>query len=70
VPIYEYRCSQCGQCFEVIHGASEKGSKIACPKCGASNPQRIMSAFSCGGGKGVESGAGPSCSPRPGSRFS
>ncbi len=70
MPIYEYRCSQCGECFEVILGVSEKDSKVTCPKCGANRPQRVMSAFSCGGAKGVESGAGSSCAPRPGGRFS
>ena len=70
MPIYEYQCSKCGGCFEMIHGASEKESKITCPKCGAADPQRIMSAFSCGGAKGVDSGAGTSCAPRPGGRFS
>ena len=70
MPIYEYQCSQCGHCFEKIHGISEKAAKIACPKCGAGNPRRMMSAFSRGGPQGSESGAGSSCAPRPGSRFS
>jgi putative FmdB family regulatory protein len=70
MPIYEYRCSQCAHQFERIQGASDKDSKITCPKCGAANPQRMMSAFSCGGPKIGESGAGSSCAPGPGSRFS
>jgi len=70
VPIYEYRCSRCGECFERIQGVAEKDSPLACPKCGADRPERILSAFSCGGGRGMESGAGSSCAPRPGSRFS
>ena len=70
VPIYEYQCSKCGNCFEMIQGASEKESKIACPKCGAAKPQRILSAFSCGGSKAGESGAGASHAHRPGGRYS
>ena len=70
MPIYEYECRKCAHQFEMIHGASEKESKIACPKCGAVNPQRMLSAFSCGGAKGAEGGAGSSCSPRSGGRFS
>ena len=70
MPIYEYKCCKCAHQFEMIHGASEKELKITCPKCGASHPQRIMSAFSCGGAKAVEGGAGSSCAPRPGGRFS
>jgi putative FmdB family regulatory protein len=67
MPIYEYKCSKCAHEFEVIHGVSDRGEKVTCPKCGASKPQRMMSAFSCGGP--LESGAGSSCAPRPGSRF-
>lgn len=70
MPIYEYQCCKCAHQFEMIHGVSDKDSKITCPKCGAANPQRIMSAFSCGGPKAGESGASSSCAPRPGGRFS
>ncbi len=70
MPIYEYRCSKCTHQFEMIQGGSDKDSKITCPKCGAANPQRMMSAFSCGGPKVGESGSASSCAPRPGSRFS
>ncbi|HXZ36115.1 MAG TPA: zinc ribbon domain-containing protein [Thermodesulfobacteriota bacterium] len=70
MPIYEYQCCKCAHQFEMIHGVSDKGSKITCPKCGAANPQRMMSAFSCGGPKAGESGSASSCAPRPGSRFS
>ena len=69
MPIYEYKCSKCAHEFEVIHGISDDGKKITCPKCGAAKPQRMMSAFSCGGLQGGGSGAGSSCAPQPGSRF-
>jgi putative FmdB family regulatory protein len=69
MPIYEYKCSKCAHEFEVIHGVSDRGEKVTCPKCGASKPQRMMSAFSCGSPLGSESGAISSCAPRPGSRF-
>lgn len=70
MPIYEYRCSKCAHQFEMIQGVADQDSKITCPKCGAVNPQRMMSAFSCGGLKVGESGAGSSCAPHPGRRFS
>lgn len=69
MPIYEYECSQCAHEFEMIHGVLDRGEKVTCPKCGASNPQRMMSAFSCGSPQGSESGAGSSCASQPGSRF-
>jgi putative FmdB family regulatory protein len=70
MPIYEYQCCKCAHQFEMIHGVSDKDLKITCPKCGAANPQRMLSAFSCGGPKAGEGGAASSCAPRPGSRFS
>ncbi|NWF55400.1 MAG: zinc ribbon domain-containing protein [Syntrophaceae bacterium] len=70
MPIYEYRCSKCHHQFEIIQGVADRDAKLTCPKCGAGNPSRMMSAFSCGGPKLGESGASSSCAPRPGSRFS
>ena len=32
MPIYEYRCTSCGEVFEVFHMAGE-GVEPRCPKC-------------------------------------
>jgi len=69
VPIYEYQCCKCSHQFEMIHGASNKEMKIVCPKCGDTDPQRVISGFSCGGSKSMETASGADCSPKPG-RFS
>ncbi len=69
MPIYEYQCTQCAHCFEMIQGASEKDTRIACPKCGGEKTQRVLSSFSCGGSKDGESGKASGCGPTPG-RFS
>jgi len=66
VPIYEYQCCRCGHQFELFHGISDKDLKIACPKCGVTNPQRVISTFSCGGTKDMETGSSSSCGPKPG----
>ena len=66
MPIYEYKCCQCSHHFEMIHGASDQGLKIVCPKCGDSKPQRVISMFSCGGSKNAETGSASTCAPRPG----
>ena len=34
MPRYDYRCTECGQRFEVIHGVHEDGP-TACALCGA-----------------------------------
>ena len=32
MPIYEYRCTQCEERFEVRQSFGEDGSKLNCPK--------------------------------------
>ncbi len=66
MPIYEYQCCNCSNQFEMIHGASDKDLKVVCPKCGATNPQRVISTFSCGGAKGMETGSSSGCGSKPG----
>jgi len=44
MPIYEYRCDTCPHTFEVLHLSSCSTSTEPCPKCGAENTRRIMSA--------------------------
>jgi putative FmdB family regulatory protein len=42
VPIYEYRCNQCGTEFEKLVHA---GSAVVCPSCAASRVTRRLSLF-------------------------
>jgi len=42
MPIYEYRCSDCGTDFEVLHGINETPD-IRCGKCAGLNVVRMMS---------------------------
>jgi putative FmdB family regulatory protein len=48
MPIYEYECLKCGQRFELLRHITDSDSNIRCPKCGAENPQRVISAFMTG----------------------
>ncbi len=60
MPIYEYQCTQCGQKFEVRQTIGEGGSKLSCPKCHASKPERLFSSFFSPGSSTTES-LGTSC---------
>jgi len=44
MPIYEYRCSNCGEDFEEL--VLSKSSAINCPKCHGSKVSKLMSATS------------------------
>ena len=63
MPLYEFRCPQCGDEFELIVFSSDQ-EPIQCPKCGASNPERLLSMFSSGrGASHVGASAASSCGP-------
>ena len=61
MPIYEYKCKDCGHCFEqlVLSGSGA----VKCPKCGKQKVERMMSVFaSCGSESTLSSAAaGSSC---------
>ena len=64
MPIYEYQCECCENCFEVIVFAGD--DKPVCPKCCSNKVKRLMSASNCIG----LSSEGGSCSPGAPSGFS
>ena len=68
MPMYEYACSACGQTFEEL--VSMTGTtKVACPSCGSSRTDKLLSKFQrvrAGGGGGsapvaVGGGGGGCC---------
>jgi putative FmdB family regulatory protein len=68
MPIYEFKCKQCGKDFEFLCVRSDEGAE--CPACGAKDVERLMSTFSCAGAgspAGLDgSGASAGCSPSRG----
>ena len=57
MPIYEYRCRSCGETFEAFRAISDEDAEVKCPKCGGTNPQRVISSFFGKGGCGGASGS-------------
>jgi len=57
MPIYEFRCSQCGNEFETLVLRSGEEAVI-CPACGSKEAKKILSAFSR---SGLEKSLGVSC---------
>ena len=56
MPIYEYECCNCCECFERLVFRSDEA--VSCPKCESSNVHKMMSVcgFKSGGDKGAASG--------------
>jgi putative FmdB family regulatory protein len=67
MPIYEYRCQDCGAKFSLFQrmGADQEG--LTCPKCESSNVDRLLSSFASSSSSSA--GSGGSC-PSGGSGFS
>jgi putative FmdB family regulatory protein len=57
MPIYEYRCLNCNELFEMLVMTSDAGD-IRCPKCDGSEAERVMSSthFTMPGGDGGNPG--------------
>lgn len=52
MPIYEYRCSHCSEPFERWQSFDDPAPP--CPRCGAAEVTRLISAFQSAGGSGGE----------------
>jgi putative FmdB family regulatory protein len=46
VPLYEYRCGQCGEQFEATQSVYTRVEDTECPHCHARQATRLMSSFS------------------------
>lgn len=50
MPIFEYRCKDCGEKFETLVYSSAGDEKIECPECGSVKTEKQMSMFASSGG--------------------
>ncbi|HQE91874.1 MAG TPA: zinc ribbon domain-containing protein [Anaerolineae bacterium] len=58
MPIYEYRCQECGVRFDARRSMKDADAPIVCPACGASKARREVSLFFAAGGSGSLKGMG------------
>ncbi len=61
MPIYEYRCEDCGTKFEKLVRRSADADTLVCPGCGQKHLQQEHSTFAAHAGSGTKSTQGPSC---------
>lgn len=54
MPIFEFRCVDCGEVFEKIFRTSEENVDLTCPQCKSQTCERVVSVSSyvVGGGPG------------------
>lgn len=61
MPIYEYRCPDCGAIFIKMRPMSQADAPVECERCGKPNAQRLLSRIAAvrrGDGAGVSSAGG------------
>ena len=72
MPIYEYKCDECGSEYEQIRRMSDADRDLECPSCKSHEVKRQLSSFATSGGSssgGAAEMAGcakPSCGMRRG----
>ena len=49
MPLYEYRCTVCGETFEIIASLAERDAKAVCPACGGHDAARVFSPITLAG---------------------
>ncbi|HET91610.1 MAG TPA: zinc ribbon domain-containing protein [Chloroflexi bacterium] len=65
MPIYEYRCEECGEQFEVFVRSLAKMVTPTCPKCGGQKVGKSVSLFGTSGTSKGGAAAASSCGPGP-----
>jgi putative FmdB family regulatory protein len=46
MPVYEFKCSDCGHVFEVMGKYEEREKEHTCPSCGSARVKQAISLFS------------------------
>lgn len=76
MPVYEYRCKECGENFELFvrsvakqnaprRGVGPDGTMPHCPKCGSPEVKKAISLFGVAGASGSSKTAAASCGLSP-----
>ena len=54
MPIYEFKCLKCDECFEILFAGTQDTAELKCTKCDSQDVERVLSStnFSVSGGNG------------------
>ena len=62
MPIFDYKCNDCQQVYDVFHKVREVEEDIVCPSCNSQRHTRLLSAPNVSvKGKQTDYSAAPSC---------
>lgn len=63
MPIYIYRCRECGEEFEKLVLSAARAGEVLCPCCQGKEVERRPAVFGLGGASQANAVADSSCSP-------
>ena len=43
MPVFDYRCNDCGKTYDVYHKVREIAEDVVCPNCDSMNSKKLMS---------------------------
>jgi len=43
MPLFEYRCNECGRCFDLLVGVVAEKVELRCPRCGSRRATKLVS---------------------------
>ena len=67
MPLYEYRCQDCGEKFEKLTRIGSRDQEVTCPLCGSSRTKRAISlCATAGSGSAAGADVAASCAPAGG----
>lgn len=66
MPLYEFRCPQCGVRFERLTSFNMAQRPQVCPICGSQEAKKIFSTFATNDKQGASSSASADCAPSGG----
>ncbi len=54
MPIYEFKCLKCNECFEILFTSTQETAELKCAKCDSRDVERVLSRmnFSVSGDSG------------------
>lgn len=63
MPIYEYRCQECGTTFDKFVRSMSNTTQVECPKCYSRNCQKTISLFGMASADNRTSAVSSFCAP-------
>ena len=61
MPIYTYRCKDCGSVSDFLVGVVADKEKLQCKKCGSKKVERALTSFSVGSSNGSSGSSASIC---------